>query len=111
MQKDLKSIKLIGELAAFVFKAGGNEFDVNFKEKDQEIEITIKSKLKDVTSAQLETLKGLYTPRQSEVEDYYWELAGESGTFQELTLVGMMIDRAEFSYENEILKITVYRHK
>ncbi|TDO78333.1 hypothetical protein DFR79_1281 [Halanaerobium saccharolyticum] len=111
MKNDLKSIKLIGELAAFVFKAGGDEFDVSFKEKNEGIEITIKSKLKDITPDQLETLKGLYTPRQSEVEDYYWELAGESDNYQELTLVGMMIDRAEYSYENGLLKITVYRHK
>ena len=112
MQSALKSFKLITELAAFVFKAGGSEFDVHFKEKDQEIKITIESRIENLDLSNLrESLKGLNTVRQSEVEEYYWELAGESDTFQELTLVGMMIDRAEFSYKDEILKITVYRYK
>ena len=114
MQNALKSIKLISELAAFVFKAGGNEFDVNFIEKDQTIKITIESNIKNLESrcpSCLETLEALDTERQSEVEEYYWELAGESNTSQELSLVGMMIDKAEYSYKNDLLKITVYRHK
>lgn len=110
MQNELKSIKLISELADFVFKAGADEFVVDFKEKDKEIKISIESKIENLDLSYLETLKGLNTNRQSEVEEYYWELVGESNTSQELTLVGMMIDKAEYSYENDILKITVYRH-
>ncbi|MFN2340717.1 MAG: hypothetical protein ABR547_05550 [Halanaerobium sp.] len=110
MKNDLKSIKLISELSAFVLHAGGNEFNVNFQEKDQIVTITIEANIKNLSSNYLETLEGLNTPRQSEVEDYYWELAGESYNYQELTLVGMIIDKAEYSYENNILKITVYRH-
>lgn len=111
MRNALKSIKLISELAAFVFKAGGKEFDVNFKEKDQEIKITIEAKIEDLELESLEILKGLNTPRQSEVENYYWELAGENDNYQELTLVGMMIDNAEYSYEDNHLKITVFKYK
>ena len=112
MQNALKSLKLITELATFVFKAGGSEFDVHFKEKDQEIKISIESRIENLNLSNLrESLKGLNTERQSEVEEYYWELAGESNTSEELTLVGMMIDNAEYSYDDDILKITVYRHK
>ncbi len=111
MQESLKTIKLISELAAFVFKAGGKEFDVNFKEKDGTITITIKSHLDYLSTSNLEKLRALDTPRQSQVEEYYWELAGENDQYQELSLVGMMIDEAEFSYENKVLTISVYRHK
>lgn len=111
MQNNLKSIKLISELADFVFDAGAGEFVVNYKEEGQETKITIESNIKNLNPSYLETLEGLNTERQSEVEEYYWELVGESNTSQELTLVGMMIDKAEYSYENDLLKITVYRHK
>ena len=111
MQESLKAIKLISELTGFVLKAGGEEIDINLKDKEDQIRIIIKSKIENLQQEDLEVLKSLNTPRQSEVEDYYWELAGENENYQELTLVGMIIDKAEYSYENDILKITVYRHK
>lgn len=109
MTNDLKSIKLISELAAFVFKAGGNEFNIDFKAKNGEIKITIESNIKNLNQSCLKTLEDLDTERQIEVEEYYWELAGESDHYPELPLVGMMIDKAEYSYENDLLKISVYR--
>lgn len=111
MQETLKSIKLISELAAFVFKAGGKEFDIKFKDKDEKIKITIESDIEGLTESCIATLEGLDTPRQSEVENYYWELVGENDNYQELTLVGMMIDEAEYSYEDKHLKITVTKFK
>lgn len=111
MQESLKTIKLISELAAFVFKAGGKEFNVDFKEKNGTITITIKSHLDYLSVSDLEKLRALDTPRQSQVEEYYWELAGENDQYQELSLVGMMIDEAEFSYKNKLLTISVSRHK
>lgn len=111
MQNALKSIKLISELAAFVFKAGGKKFTVDFNEKDEAIKITIEAEINNLAESCLNTLEGLDTPRQSEVEEYYWELAGENDNYQELTLVGMMIDQAEYSYENNHLKITVIKNK
>ena len=111
MQESLKSIKLISELTGFILKAGGKEVDINFKDEENKIKIMVKSKIKNLQDEDLEALKALNTERQSEVEDYYWELAGENDNYQELTLVGMIIDKAEYYYENEILKIIVYRHK
>lgn len=111
MQEFLKSVKLINELAAFVFKAGGKEFDINFKENDLKTKITIESDVESLSKKAIDTLKGLNTPRQSEVEEYYWELAGENDNYQELFLVGMMIDYAEYSYIDNHLKIIVIKNK
>jgi hypothetical protein len=111
MQESLKAIKLISELTGFILKTGGEEIDINLKDKEDQIRIIIKSRIENLQQEDLEVLKSLNTPRQSEVEDYYWELAGENENYQELTLVGMIIDKAEYNYENDILTITVYRHK
>jgi hypothetical protein len=45
------------------------------------------------------------------MEEFYWELTGESDHDSELSIVGMMIDKVEFIHENESLKIILYRYK
>lgn len=111
MRNSQKSIKLVSELTAFFFKAGAKEMDINIKDEEKEVVISIKAKIKDLTQDKLNILNDLNTPRQSQVEEYYWELAGENDQYQELTLVGMMIDQAEINYEDDILEVAVYRHK
>ncbi|MCF7838187.1 MAG: hypothetical protein K9N49_06115 [Candidatus Marinimicrobia bacterium] len=49
--------------------------------------------LNDDTLARLR--QRLQVKRQPELEDYYWQLAGESDDSNELMLLGMMCDRIE----------------
>lgn len=53
----------------------------------------------------------LNTPRQYEVENYYWNLGGECEFDSELTLVGMMINSAKISYKDGNLKISIIREE
>ncbi len=46
-----------------------------------------------------ELRKRLQVQRQPELEDYYWQLAGEQDDSNELMLVGMMCDRIEVRRE------------
>ncbi|MFW6016780.1 MAG: hypothetical protein ACOCRK_10110 [bacterium] len=83
--------------------------DINIKEKDDEVIISLKSYIENIPLERLNALDDLNTPRQSQVEEYYWELAGENNQYQELSLVGMMTDKAEFYYEDNILELVVYK--
>ncbi|WP_035571942.1 hypothetical protein [Halonatronum saccharophilum] len=111
MRDSQKTIKLVNELMGFYFKTGAKEMDVNVKDGEREVIISIQAQIGDVGPDQLEKLDDLNTPREAQVEEYYWELAGENNQYQELTLVGMMIDKAEIDYKDEKLEITVFRKK
>ena len=66
--------------------------------------------IKEIDDIELYNLKKiLNTNRQHEVEEYYWNLGGECELEGELSLVGMMIDKAEISYNDSILSIKIYR--
>ena len=45
------------------------------------------------------------------MEEYYWELAGESDVDTELTLVGMMTDNAEINISEDMIEVVLYRYK
>ena len=53
----------------------------------------------------------LNTPRQHEIEHYYWSLGGECEFDSELTLVGMMINSAKVYFKDGILKISIIREE
>lgn len=111
MQESLKAIKLMNELTGFVLKRGGRKIDISFSVENDHIEIAVEAKIENLKKEDLEALEGLNTPRQSEVEDYYWELIGENDNYQELTLVGMIIDKAEYSYQDDLLEISLFKEK
>lgn len=45
------------------------------------------------------------------MEEYYWELAGETDSSEELGLVGTMIDEATIGYDEEKVVIELIRNK
>lgn len=57
---------------------------------------------------ELECLKQL---RDDGIEEIYWELAGvgSHGDSSQLLLIGTMIDRAEISVENGIVRLALYK--
>ncbi|MFU8780257.1 MAG: hypothetical protein ACNA71_04440 [Kiritimatiellia bacterium] len=51
----------------------------------------------------------LSADRNPELEDYYWQLAGEVENSNELYLVALMTDLAEVSYDGDALLIHLVR--
>ena len=45
------------------------------------------------------------------MEEYYWNLTGESDVDCELSLIGVMTDYVKVNLKNNILKIELYRNK
>lgn len=109
-QDKLKILKIINELSVHCMNLGAIDLHVtipNVKKKD---EIHLQCTIHQLDSEEIEKLnERLGVPRQEEFEDYLWELAGGSVDYRELTLVGMMIDKAVISYKDTILKISIYR--
>ncbi|WP_408956018.1 hypothetical protein [Natroniella sp. ANB-PHB2] len=110
MKNSKKIIKVVGELMSFYYQLGIRQIEIDVKDGSEQMVVSIKGEKEKIDNERLEEVNELLnTPRQAQVEEYYWKLAGESGQASELSLLGMMIDKAEVSYEDSILEIKVYR--
>ncbi|MCK8817659.1 hypothetical protein MWH28_09840 [Natroniella sulfidigena] len=110
MKNSKKTIKLVNELMGFCYQVGIKHIEIDVKDEPSQMIIIIRGMTKKLDNERLEEAKRLLnTPRETQVEEYYWELAGEDNQAQKLALVGQMVDQAEINYENNNLEIKVYR--
>jgi len=108
VQKKNKLMKLTSELIGYCYDIGMKDINVNIKQENDKDIITIQGEVLNLSDNQVKNIRRLLnTPREGFVEEYYWELIGESGG--ELSLAGMLIDEAMVSYENNYLQIILYR--
>lgn len=97
----------------YLYSMGAKDITIHIKEDDKQFIINIKSDFKEFSDREVKRLiKRLNIPRQIEMEEYYWELTGESDVDTELTLVGMMTDDGEVNFlDDNTIEITLYRYK
>lgn len=105
------NIKIISELLAFYMHRGAKDVDMNLKEEKDKSTIYISSLMPPMKQEELDIiLEHLNKPRQHELESYYWQLSGEDED-NDLSLVGVMIDTAEYKYEKDRLTLVITRSK
>ena len=106
-----KNLRIINELMTYLHKLGSKDIHVNLQRNESTTCFIIWGKINNIDHDELNSLKNiLNTKRQHEIEEYYWHLGGECEEDGELSLVGMMIDTADISYENNILTLKIYRN-
>lgn len=107
-----KNIKIINELIAYFYKLGTIDVHIDLSSDADNSYFNIYGQVESISKNELDSLASiLNTPRQHEVEQYYWNLGGECEFDSELTLVGMMINSAKVSYIDETLKISIIREE
>lgn len=105
-----KNIKILDELLTYFTKLGNTKLSIEMNEEGSRHHFLIKGPVKELSYKDLDKLREtLNTARQHEIEEYYWQLGGELSFDCELSLVGMMIDSAEISYEDGILSMDIIR--
>lgn len=105
-----KNLKIITELMSFCYHFSAKDITVNIKTIDNISNITLDAVIENFPKDDYDNLvQTLSIPRQHEVEQYYWQLGGESEFDCELSLIGMMVDSANISYENNKLHIELQR--
>ncbi len=108
----VRMLKIVNELTNFSFKLGASQLQIDLKDIDDRLELIFQCNTKENVDKLIEDLKSsLDTPRQEQVEEYLWEMVGEGEVFDELNLVGMMIDDNEVIYNDNKLMIRVERRK
>lgn len=106
-----KNLRIVNELMTYLHKLGSKDIHVTLQREESTTYFIVWGKINNIANDELESLKNiLNTQRQHEVEEYYWHLGGECEADPELSLVGMMIDKADISYEDNTLTFKIYRN-
>jgi len=104
--------RIIDELVTYFFTMGATDINVRVKEEEDRFVIFLKTNYTDKNKDKLDKLvRYLECDKQEEMEEYYWELAGDSDVDTELTLVGMMTDEVEIDIGEDEINIVLYRDK
>ncbi len=104
--------RIIDELIYYFFTLNATNITVQINEEESKFEVTLccNYALEKANKVQ-ELSRSLKTTRQVEMEEYYWELAGERCHECELSLIGMMIDEAIIKTQENHLQLTIYKNK
>jgi len=107
----MKIIKMLDEILSFSFLHQATKMDIKIEIDGNNTIIKFNDNSKDITGAKLEEIRELLNiEKQSEVEEYYWELIGQRDYADEFTIVGFMTDKATINYSvDKGLELTLYR--
>lgn len=112
MRHECKKIaRIIDEFTTLFLEKNATQIDVSIQvlERKEIIKITAQP-VTDIDTVIEELQKVLSYPRECEMEEYYWELAGEGGDHaSELAIIGGMIDSASIDYDDEEICLELVR--
>lgn len=107
-----KLIRIMNELVNFCLRINMKDLDINFSSHDNIGHITVEGYCSNPPLERLKDLEYiLNSPRQEELEEYYWNLVGDGHGHQELEMVGTLVDAGSIGYEDNILKISISRNQ
>lgn len=113
MRHEVKKIsKMVDELTTFFLEHEAKNLNIKIDNlEDREI-ITVEAVALDDINLCVDNLKDFLSyPRECEMEEYFWGLAGEIDSSPELGLVGTMIDEANIGYEDDKILLELIRNK
>ncbi|ERJ13472.1 hypothetical protein [Haloplasma contractile] len=105
-------LKIVDELLNYFFLMGATNLNVNVKEEKEQYVIFFEGNYKKKHKKKIDRLvRCLEFAKQEDMEEYFWELAGDCDLDSELSLVGMMTDDIEIDIGDEIIKMKLIRYK
>ena len=105
-----KNLRILSELITFYHKQNCDDVKIDVKTEEGLSFFRISGRIDNFSDEQLESLNTvLNIPRQHEVEQYYWNLGGNTELDCELSLVGVMVDNALIEYKDNILTLSIHR--
>lgn len=109
-----RNARIAEELILFCYRYKANDINLSIKNKETHTKIIIEARGIKINTETITTMeKLLNVPRSAGMEEYYWNLTGESDIDCELSIIGTMCDSAEIKYEDkeETLKIELTRNE
>ncbi|MDF2609765.1 MAG: hypothetical protein K0R92_1239 [Lachnospiraceae bacterium] len=104
-----KILKIMNELVCFFFTLGISDPHIDIKKTDSSTVIVVEATYNNPDYKKIDRFQELiHGARQEDLDEYYWNLAGNS-QYPEFILLGTLIDSANITYTNHILRIEVTR--
>ncbi len=95
-----KGCKILDEVILFLMKNGHLNLDIKINKDEKVLSLEIKTK-KASDSLIKEMDEYINRERELEVEEYGWELMGESDCENGLELIGLLVDKLEIFNDDE----------
>lgn len=110
---EIKKIsRIIDELLTYFLPGYQGRAEIVVEETEQEHHVVFTMPEVDIEPEDYVNLVNeVQVSRNPELEHYYWPLAGESDSGSQLTLVAMMSDSIDISYEDNCLVLSLTRKK
>ncbi|OON99213.1 MAG: hypothetical protein ATN35_00195 [Epulopiscium sp. Nele67-Bin004] len=111
MKRNIKKVsKIVNELTMFLLEHQSTNIKVGVRNFDDKVVITaVAEDIEKMDIAVTNLKKSLSYPRTREIEEYCWELTGESETESGLAIVGSMVDEATIDYDETQLYVQLTR--
>lgn len=108
----LKISKIVEEIMDFFFSHLTKKVNISIEETEDVFIIEIQSDNIVCNENKIAKFNELLNvQRQREMEEYYWQLAGNDLEGEEYNLVGMMVDEAYVEFNKPALKVRLVRYK
>lgn len=107
-----KIARITDELITYFLEQQAKDISLDLKYAEEKEIIIIKAHpVENIEKVVEELQEVLSYPRESEMEEYYWELAGECDYSSQLAIIGTMIDTASIDYNDESIHLELVRNK
>ncbi len=102
--------KIVEELINYFYKIDVVNIHLDIIDNNEMFTIVFNCEFTCLKKEDIDFLvKNLSCEKQEEIEEYYWELTGESD--EELSIIGMMIDQFEINVKDNVVELILYRRK
>lgn len=110
-QHEIKKIsRIVDELFTYFMMRGSSGAMVRVMLEPEGFRVKCLFRKVRLPAGELATLrKKLGVARNPELEEYYWQLAGEADSGNELVLVAMMTDRISLRQDRDGLRVEILR--
>lgn len=108
LHKNMKNAKIMEEIFAYLLEKKYVSIDASLRIKDDETTFIVTVQTDSDTLLQA-FKREMICCRDIELEEYGWELMGESECVCELDTLGMLVDSYDITYEQGICTIVLHR--
>jgi hypothetical protein len=108
LQETRKISKIVSEITNYLIRRGYMHLNLFINRQDDKT--VIKLELPNVKKKDMEEMiSRVSAEADPEIEIYGWELMGEAGSKDELTVLGTLIDEVQVEEKSDMLIITFFR--
>jgi hypothetical protein len=105
-------LNITNELSMNLFAVGATNISIQIQERETDFSIHIQSDYSIEKQDKVRQLvEALQSKPNAEVEEFYWELAGDSDVGNELCLICMMLDQIEVELVDNTIILDLLKSK